>query len=371
MFMKLSVDIKHRQGVFQLETFFHVEESSLGIFGPSGCGKSTLFRAISGLLKPDEGRIVLDDDVLLDTDQNIFVPPYKRNIGLVFQDARLFPHWSVEKNLRAGEYQKTRVRNRPFSFEKVVDLLQIQPLLKRPINGLSGGEQQRIALGRALLSNPRLLLMDEPVTGLDAKLKREILPFLSLIHTHLNIPCILISHDMTEILQLSTYLLLMRGGRLVVQGTLLHLVSHPEMLSKLRRADLMNVFPVKILQQSKKSGVCKMETTRDDLEFTSDFWDDVVSGQILTVGISPSEMALALQPVENISMCNQVEANVIRVVHAPERSLCLLKASRMVFMVEITPESEKRLELGAGKSAWILFKSKAIRRISASSTLNQ
>jgi len=363
--MKLSVDLKHRQGVFLLDTSFQVEESALGIFGPSGCGKSTLFRAISGLLKPEEGRIVLDEEVLLDTEKSIFVPPYRRNIGLVFQDARLFPHWPVEKNLRAGEFQKKRVIGRPFNFDDVVELLQIRPLLKRPVNGLSGGEQQRIALGRALLSNPRLLLMDEPVTGLDAKLKREILPFLSLIHTQLNIPCILISHDMTDILQLSNYLLLMHQGSIVGQGTLFHLISHPEMLSKLSRADLMNVFPVYVKSQSKDSGICKMETTQDDLMFTSDYWSDVSRGHIFTIGISPSEMALALQPVENISMCNQIRASVIRVVHATERSLCLLKASRMVFMVEITPESEKRLRLRSGAPVWILFKSKAIKRISS------
>ena len=200
--MNLDVDIHLKQGQFLLHVEFKCIESALGIFGPSGCGKSTLFRALAGLVRPDAGHISLNGHLLFHADRRVFIPPHQRHIGLVFQDARLFPHWSVEQNLRAGECLKERISGRPFSFDDIVDLLNIENLIGRSVDDLSGGEKQRIAIGRTLLSNPKLLLMDEPVTGLDVSLKMQILPFLANVHQTLAIPSILISHDLGEILQL-------------------------------------------------------------------------------------------------------------------------------------------------------------------------
>lgn len=360
--MQLSVDIKHRQGTFTLETAFNLSPSAVGIFGPSGCGKTTLFRAISGLLKPDSGHIALGETVFFDASRRIFVPPHKRRIGLVFQDARLFPHWSVEANLRAGEFSARRIADRPFSFADVISLLNVEPLLKRSVNALSGGEKQRIALGRALLTNPRLLLMDEPVSGLDAALKQEILPFLSLIHSQLNIPCILISHEMTEILQLTDYLLLLHKGSLLGQGHLLDLVRRGDLAPALQQANLMNVMKVVVEDCHPDTGICRL-IKGNSLSLIADALPGVAPGAVCSVGIPPNEMALSRSPVADISMCNQIPGEIESMLHFCGRSLCLLRVESETLMVEITPDSARRLCLETGLRVWILFKSKAVRRI--------
>ena len=206
--MKLDVDFTLKQGDFCAHMNFKLTQRSSGVFGPFGAGKSTLFRALAGLIRPQTGHIILNDTPLFDAKRKICVPPHKRHIGLVFQDARLFPHWSVEKNLRAGECRQSSTAERPFSLREVTQLLAVENQLDRSVSGLSGGEQQRIALGRALLSNPRLLLMDEPVTGLDAQLKAQILPFLVLVNETFGVPSLFISHDLSDIQQLTDHLLL-------------------------------------------------------------------------------------------------------------------------------------------------------------------
>jgi molybdate transport system ATP-binding protein len=218
--MNLDVDVQMRQGRFLLDAAFRSCDSALGIFGPSGSGKSTLFRALSGLARPVGGAIRLDGETLFDSSRGIFVPPHKRGIGLVFQDARLFPHWSVAKNLRAGEIGARRKAARSCRFDDVFDLLDIRGLVGRSVRQLSGGEQQRVALGRALLSAPRLLLMDEPTAGLDAALKEQIWPFVAQVHRALKIPTLLISHDLREILRLTDSLLLLDQGKVAGQGVI-------------------------------------------------------------------------------------------------------------------------------------------------------
>lgn len=214
--MHLAVDIQHRQGGFTLDVHLDCWSSALGLFGPSGSGKSTLIRILAGLTKPDSGHVELDGDVLFDSERGIWVPPHMRGIGVVFQDARLFPHWSTEKNLRAGCMGQGATGM--FSFDPIVKLLELRPLLERAVQNLSGGEKQRVALGRALLAHPRLLLMDEPVSGLDAGLKEEILPFLGRVHRELHLPCIMVSHDLPDILHLTDRLVFMKDGKINEQG---------------------------------------------------------------------------------------------------------------------------------------------------------
>lgn len=251
--MDLKIDISLQQGSFALDIDMHLTQTAVGFFGHSGSGKSTLLRCLSGLNKPERGRIELDGDVLFDSQKNVWVPPHKRRIGVVFQDSRLFPHWSVEKNLQAGA-RFFKQDNPPYTQQQVVDLLQIGPLLQRSVKMLSGGEKQRIALARALLSYPRLLLMDEPVTGLDAVLKQQILPFLNIIHRELDVPCILVSHALTEILQLTDELILLEGGSVKGQGKLLELAKQPETLSLLRGAGLMNMLQMVPMDHSEAAG---------------------------------------------------------------------------------------------------------------------
>lgn len=214
--MHLVADVVLRLGRFTLDARLDCWSSALGISGPSGSGKSTLLRVIAGLAKPDSGYLELDGDVLFDSLEKIWVPPHLREIGVVFQDARLFPHWPTEKNLCAG--MTGRESSGLFSFEHIVNLLELRPLLGRAVENLSGGEKQRVALGRALLAHPRLLLMDEPVSGLDTGLKEQILPFLAKVHRELRLPCIMVSHDLPDILQLTDRLVVLNAGTVRFTG---------------------------------------------------------------------------------------------------------------------------------------------------------
>src|SRR5690349_7309120 len=175
--MTLSVVLRHRFPSVSVNIAFDVPTPGVAVlFGPSGAGKSTVISAAAGLLRPDECRIAIDHDVLADTASGVWLPPERRRTGLVFQDARLFPHMSVETNLRFGLRRSGRG---PIGFDEVVDLLGIAALLRRRPHTLSGGERQRVAIGRALLAQPRLLLMDEPLASLDAARKAEIMPYLT------------------------------------------------------------------------------------------------------------------------------------------------------------------------------------------------
>ncbi|WP_333818150.1 molybdenum ABC transporter ATP-binding protein, partial [Tabrizicola sp.] len=174
--MTLSVSLGHRFGGFSLDVDFEAPSGVTALFGRSGSGKSTVVNAVAGLLRPDRGRIVIDGTIVLDTAAGIALPPHRRRMGYVFQDGRLFPHLTVRQNLLYGRWFAPRTAG--VELPRIVDLLGIGALLERRPGGLSGGEKQRVAIGRAILSNPRLLLMDEPLAALDEARKAEILPYL-------------------------------------------------------------------------------------------------------------------------------------------------------------------------------------------------
>jgi molybdate transport system ATP-binding protein len=211
----IEARIRFRRDGFLLAADLGIDARITGIFGHSGAGKSTLLHLVAGLLRPDAGRIAVDGQALFDDRARIDLPAHRRGIGMVFQDGRLFPHYSVEGNLRYGE----RLATRPgLGFDRVVDLLELRPLLPRSPTRISGGERQRVALGRALLTAPRLLLFDEPLAALDRGLKRQILPFLRQVRDHAGIPMLYVSHDLREILQLTDRLVLLDHGAVAGQG---------------------------------------------------------------------------------------------------------------------------------------------------------
>lgn len=366
--MNLHVDITLAQGSFTLETAFHCAESALGIFGPSGCGKSTLFRAIAGLSTPQRGQISFGGHTLFDSERHLNLPPHKRGIGLVFQDARLMPHWSVKRNLLAGEKIRARVDGRPFGFDDVVDLLDIRPLIGGAISGLSGGEQQRVAIGRTLLSNPRLLLMDEPVSGLDVSLKSQILPFLTDVHRAFQIPTLLISHDLSEILQLTSQILLLREGRVVAINRLEQLVQRPQSLAALRGSDLTNILKGRLIAHQLADGTSRLELCDGDapVSIVTRLMSQHPLGRELTLGINANQIALSLDPVQGLSIRNQIPATITQIIHADARSLCVVQCAAGSLFAEITPGTERALALTQGKRVWLLFKSLAVRHLGTS-----
>ncbi len=215
----LDLDFSFQRDDFCLQICTKIDAPITGILGSSGSGKSTLLAVIAGLLKPQQGHIVLDNRTLFEAKTNTWIPPHQRRIGLVFQDGQLLPHLSVHNNLLYG-YRNIAPEQRHFELAEVVKLLEIEHLLERKANALSGGEKQRVALGRAVLYSPSLLLLDEPLSSLDERLKNQILPFFLRIKAECKIPMIYVTHSPREIDFLTDTQLIMSGGRLLSEEQL-------------------------------------------------------------------------------------------------------------------------------------------------------
>jgi len=210
----LQIDVGFRRGAFELVARTAIDTGVTGICGPSGCGKSTLLGLLAGLLKPNRGTLRFGEQVLCDVAQRVFVPPWQRHFGMVFQDGQLFPHLSVRSNLLYG-HALLDPAERHFDLAAVAQLMEITPLLDRRPARLSGGERQRVALGRALLYSPRLLLLDEPLSSLDDRLKQQILPYLKRVKDETRIPMLYVSHSRPEVDYLADRVLTMEAGVLV------------------------------------------------------------------------------------------------------------------------------------------------------------
>jgi len=208
----LSVDVEKHIGDFSLAARFETAAGVTALFGPSGAGKTTVVNMIAGLLTPDRGRIALGDTVLFDAATRTNVPAHRRRIGYVFQEGRLFPHLTVAQNLDYGR-RMSGLPADPAETDRVIGLLNIQPLLDRRIAKLSGGERQRVAIGRALLMRPRLLLLDEPLASLDARRKSEILPYLERLRDEGGIPMVFVSHHAEEVRRIATSVVWLDAGK--------------------------------------------------------------------------------------------------------------------------------------------------------------
>ena len=232
----MKIGIKHQQGNFSLSVFFEGAESGVtALFGPSGAGKTSVVNMVAGLMRPDAGRIAINGQCLFDSAQGINLPPEKRRIGYVFQDGRLLPHLSVKANLVYG-MRRTPPDKRFVKLAQVVDLLGIGHLLRRRPAKLSGGEKQRVAIGRALLTSPSLLLMDEPLASLDAARKSEVLPFIMRLGKEFAIPVLYVSHALDEIISLATHLVMLENGRVLASGEPSDLLSRPNLQSQFVQA---------------------------------------------------------------------------------------------------------------------------------------
>ena len=225
--MTLELDLRHRFDGLALDVQFRAPKGVTALFGPSGAGKSTVVSVIAGLLRPDEGRVLLDGEALFDSARSVHLPPHRRRMGIVFQDGRLFPHLTVMQNLLYGQKMRGR-RKDPKRLAQVVELLGLRGLTSRRPATLSGGERQRVAMGRALMADPKMLLLDEPMAALDSARKAEIMPYLKRLCDEADVPILFVSHDRTEIEELATHVVALDAGRVVGSGPAAEMLATPD-----------------------------------------------------------------------------------------------------------------------------------------------
>ena len=354
--MSLQLHLRHAFPTVTIDATFDVPTPGVtAVFGPSGAGKSTIVAAVAGLFRPDMCRIVLDGEVLADTEANIWVKPEARRAGLVFQDARLFPHMSVAKNLRYG---LRRAPPGPIPFDTVVALLGIGALLDRRPHTLSGGERQRVAIGRALLSQPRLLLMDEPLASLDAARKAEILPYLADIQTELRLPILYVTHAMEEVARLADSVVLMERGQVTATGSL-HTVTARADLALARRDDAASVLPAVVVAHDPARQLTRIAAGGAALLVP--LLNEPIGANI-RIRIPAREVILAREAPTAISIHNIVPGTVRAVTHDESRHAALVEIALTdgAFLARVTPDAVARLALSSGAPVLALIKSVAI-----------
>jgi molybdate transport system ATP-binding protein len=359
--MSLAIRLRHAFPSIRMDIAFETPTPGVTVlFGPSGAGKSTVISAAAGLLRPDECRVVVDGQVLADTAANIWLPPERRRVGLVFQDARLFPHMSVATNLRFG---LRRAAPGTVQFDEVVELLGIGALLTRRPHTLSGGERQRVAIGRALLAQPHLLLMDEPLASLDAARKAEILPYLTRLKTALRLPVIYVTHALDEVLQLADSMVLLDAGHVVGSGSVSEVAVRAD-LPLAQRDDAGALLLCKVAEHD-----AARELTRLD-GGGARFWVPLLDLPLQSecrIRIPAREVILAGRPPEAISLHNIVSGTVRRIAAQEERRSVLVEIALPdgALLSRVTPDAIVRLGLSPGGPVLALIKSTSIEVLRA------
>lgn len=340
---------------FALRAEFDIPAQGVSaIFGASGAGKSTLLRCIAGLERSPAGYLRLGDELLQDESAGIFIPPYERHFGFVFQEPRLFNHLNVQGNLAFG-YNRVAAARRTVAWQQVVELLELQPLLARGVEHLSLGEQQRVAIGRALLSSPRLLLLDEPLASLDEPRKQEIIPYIHRLSSELHLPLLYVSHSLTEILPLAQTLLLLSHGQTVACGPLL------EVCSDLRWADSLGALAGAVLETRVAAHEPAFGLTRLDLHGQSLYvpLQDVAVGELLRVQVLARNVALALEsPASPTSVLNVLSATVVEIAEggAEQYAVQIRLDVGAPLLASISRKSLHNLALLPGQRLYVMIK---------------
>jgi molybdate transport system ATP-binding protein len=356
----LRVELRKRRGDFALDVTFSAPTPGVtALFGRSGCGKSTLISLIAGLLHPDGGRIVVDDDVLYDGERHMSVDARHRRMGVVFQDARLFPHLSARGNLQYGARRLSRGVAITAVFDDVVNLLGLEKLIDRRPHELSGGEKQRVALGRALLAQPRLLLLDEPLAALDLARREEVLPYLERLRDAFAIPIIYVSHQFDEVLRLATRVVLLDAGRVAADGDIATVSRDPQ-LRAIVGPDSVGAVLSGQVERVDTTGLAVLRV--GDAELTVEM-DDAVVGQRIQIQLLARDVIVACELPRALSVRNVVSARVVSVTPDVGRTVLVeLDIGRTsTLLARITARASQELALIADKRVWALIKSVSLR----------
>ena len=361
---RLEVDIRVVRRSFRLDTRFDAPAQGITVlFGRSGAGKTTVVEALAGLLQPDDGRIALDGKTLFDRSAGVHVPPQRRRIGYVFQEGRLFPHLSVRANLLYGVGRGRRTA-RERALEGVVALLDIGHLLQRRPGGLSGGEKQRVAIGRALLTNPRLLLMDEPLASLDPAMRSDLLPYVERLRDEERIPIVYVSHSVEDIVRLADTLVLMSDGGVAAAGSVVDLMSRLDLRPLTGRYEAGAVIEAQVLGHDEADGLTRLAFPGG--VFRVPMVKAPVTGK-LRVRVRARDVSLALEPPRAISILNVFLGRVRELAPADGRLVDVMVAlgpdgDGPLLWARVTPLSVRNLGLAADKPVHALVKAIAIDR---------
>jgi len=332
---------------FELNVSLDVPASGvLALFGPSGSGKTTLVRCLAGLEQAPNGFLQVGDDVWQDQSRGLYVPMYRRPIGYVFQDARLFPHMSVRSNLTYG-LKRTPPDQRKVSLEQVVDILGIDPLLERRPHKLSGGEQQRVAIGRALLTSPRLLLLDEPLSSLDSERKREVLPFIQRLYKELHVPIVYVSHSVGEILQLAHRVAFLQAGQLKALGPLGEVFGSLDLHGTAGRRSLGAVIDAEVAEHEPSYGLTRLVFAGGTLYVPLQSLD---LGESLRVRILSTDVTLLrCTSATATSALNMLDAQVVEIREADQATADVLLDVGCPLVASVTKKSLSNMDIRPGQ----------------------
>jgi molybdate transport system ATP-binding protein len=353
--MTLVVEAKHRFDGFSLDAGFTSERGITALFGRSGSGKTSMIRMIAGLTRPDAGRIALDGEVLTDTVKRIFVAKHRRRFGYVFQEARLFPHLSVRQNLTYGRWFAPKGVPGE-SLERIVDLLDIERLLARSPQNLSGGEKQRVAIGRALLSSPRLLLMDEPLAALDEARKAEVMPFLERLRDEMDIPIVYVSHSVTEVARLADQVVVMQDGRVKAVGSATSVLSLPVASLDRREAGALLQGQVESIDTKHRLATIALAATRLYVPEAG-----LKPGKKVRVRIPSRDVMLATKRPESLSALNVLEGIIQAMTGSDDATVDVaVNCGGDVILSRITSFSAERMGLETGMPVFAIIKTVAL-----------
>ncbi len=352
--LRIQANIVLRHADFALQAQLDLPSEGVTVlFGPSGSGKTSLLRCMAGLEPNAQGRIQVGGLVWQDTAAGLYIPPWQRPIGMVFQDASLFAHLTVAGNLDFG-WKRIPQSQRRITRDQVIDLLGLGPLLGRLPQGLSGGEKQRVAIGRALLTSPQLLLLDEPLSALDAGRKQEILPYLETLRREWSIPMLYVTHAMEEVTRLADTLVLLDQGRVVGAGVPSGLLSSLD-LPDVFADEASVLLPVVVAERDEADHLARLRFAGGELWVPS---GRLQVGQSSRVRIHARDVSLALSPANDSSILNRLPATVLACQRASHPGHCIvqLQIGQEILVARITQRSYQVLALRPGLALWAHIK---------------
>ncbi len=353
----LRLQIQKQRGEFSLNVDFAAPTPGVvALFGRSGCGKSTLVNLLAGLLSPDKGRIELNGDVLFDSELKLSLPVEARRIGYVFQDARLFPHYTVQGNLLYGH--KRAHETKSIGTDETIAMLGLEALLERRPHELSGGEKQRVALGRALLSQPRLLLLDEPLASLDVARREEVLPYLERLRDRLEISMVYVSHQFDEVLRLATHVVVLDDGRVAAEGDIGEVSLTPALRAIIGPEAVGAVLHGRVTALNDADKLAEVAVGNGVLRIHA----DAKVGAQVRVQVLARDIILATQPHEGISVRNALVGTVDKIERDDDYAdLIYVDIGHAQVMARITRVATQELRLAIGGTVWVLVKAVSMR----------